>query len=148
LSLDSRFFLRYEWYYTDSEGEHTSDHFSMMVPSYSEVGAKAGATVSKSELYELKQALETRVATAHYMTDEEIEALAAAGSRGIGLVDYSTTGYYVQPYQCTILEDFATNTESVKKIILENYSEGKTYKLKFTTGSSKLTVGVKGTPRI
>jgi hypothetical protein len=31
---------------------------------------------------------------------------------------------------------------------LENYSEGKTYKLKFTTGSSKLTVGVKGTPRI
>lgn len=142
LTQQSKFYLRFVWYYIDDEDEvHSSDHFSMVVPSYAEVGAKAGSSVSKSEIYEIKQALETQVATAHYMDEDEIEEIVGSidpADPRYGLVEYSTPGYYVQPYQCTILEDFASKP---KNIILQSYSEGKTYKLKFRTGSSDVTVG-------
>lgn len=115
LNAKSRFYLRFVWYYIDSDSAvHSSDHFSMVVPSYAEVGAKAGGTVTRSEILELKQALEMDVATAHYITDDELDALAAEAG-DLGLVEYSTPGFYVQPYQCTILEDFGS---SVKNIIL------------------------------
>lgn len=123
LTQQSKFYLRFVWYYLD-DGVHSSDHFSMVVPSYAEVGAKAGSSVSKSEIYEIKQALETQVATASYTTEEDDQ--------------HPIQGYYVNPYQCTILEDFASKP---KNIILQSYSEGKTYKLKFRTGSSDVTVG-------
>ena len=142
LTQQSKFYLRFVWYYIDDEDEvHSSDHFSMVVPSYSEVGAKAGSSVSKSEIYEIKQALETQVATAHYMDEDEIEEIAGGidpSDPRYGLVEYSNPGYYVQPYQCTILEDFASKP---KNIILQSYSEGKTYKLKFRTGSSDVAIG-------
>lgn len=138
LSGDSRFYLRYEWYYVDENNEiHKSDHYSMMVPSFGEVGAKAGASVSKSEIQELKQALEPDVATVSYVSEEEIEELD--GETNTGLVDYPTTGFYIEPHQCSILENFSDNND--KKIIFQSYSEGKTYKMKFSTGSSTLSVG-------
>jgi len=140
LDAQSRFYLRFYWYYADDGVAHQSDHFSMVVPSSTEVGAKAGASVSKSEIYELKQALETDVATAAYLTDEDIEELD--GEADAGLMTYPTPGFYANPFQCTILEDFASST---KKIILQSYSSGKTYKLKFTTGSLALTVGTRPT---
>ncbi len=143
----SRFYLRFVWYYLDysetEPEEHFSDHFSMVVPSYAEVGAKAGAAVTKSEIYDIKQALETQVTTAHFMDDDEIEEITGSISPDdprYGLVDYDQPGFYVEPYQCTILEDFST---SVKNIILQGYAEGKTYKLKFRTGSSAVTVGTR-----
>lgn len=137
LNAKSRFYLRFVWYYIDSDSTvHSSDHFSMVVPSYAEVGAKAGGTASVSELLELKQALEMDVATVHYITDDELDALAAESTEG--LVEYSTPGFYVQPYKCTVLEDFGIN---VKSIILQDYAEGKTYKLKFKTGTSAVTIG-------
>jgi hypothetical protein len=98
----------------------------MVVPSYAEVGANAGSSVSKSEIYEIKQALETQVATASYTTEDDGQ--------------YPIQGYYLQPYQCTILEKFEVNT---KRIILQDYSEGKTYKLKFKTGSSDVSIGTR-----
>lgn len=125
LTQQSKFYLRFVWYYIDDEDEvHSSDHFSMVVPSYAEVGAKAGSSVSKSEIYEIKQALETQVATVSYTIEEDEQ--------------HPIQGYYVNPYQCTILEDFESKP---KNIILQSYSEGKTYKLKFRTGSSDVTVG-------
>lgn len=94
LNAKSRFYLRFVWYYIDSDSTvHSSDHFSMVVPSYAEVGAKAGGTASVSELLELKQALEMDVATVHYITDDELDALAAESTEG--LVEYSTPGFYV-----------------------------------------------------
>lgn len=144
LNAKSRFYLRFVWYYIDSNSVvHSSDHFSMVVPSYAEVGAKAGGSATRSEILELKQALEMNVATVHCITDDELDALAAeAGDAGYGLAEYSTPGFYVQPCQCTILEDFGS---SVKNIILQSYAEGKTYKLKFKTGTSDVTVGKRAT---
>ena len=151
----SRFYLRFVWYYVTYSTEsgtraapaatpeiHQSDHFSMVVPSYAEVGAKAGASISKSELYEIKQALETQVTTAHYMDEDEIEEITGEidpADPRYGLIEYSDPGFYVDPYQCTILEDFEACDD--KNIVLQSYSEGKTYKLKFRTGSSDVTVG-------
>ena len=151
----SRFYLRFVWYYVTYSTEsgtraapaatpeiHQSDHFSMVVPSYAEVGAKAGASISKSELYEIKQALETQVTTAHYMDEDEIEEIIGEidpTDPRYGLIEYSDPGFYVEPYQCTILEDFEACDD--KNIVLQSYSEGKTYKLKFRTGSSDVTVG-------
>lgn len=43
----------------------------MVVPSYAEVGAKAGSSISKSEIYEIKQVFETQVATVSYTTEED-----------------------------------------------------------------------------
>lgn len=40
------------------------------------------------------------------------------------------------------MEDFEANT---KRIILQDYSEGKTYKLKFKTGSSDISIGTSAT---
>ena len=153
----SRFYLRFVWYYVTYSTEsgtrvapaatpeiHQSDHFSMVVPSYAEVGAKAGASISKSELYEIKQALETQVTTAHYMDENEIEEITGEidpDDPRYGLIEYSDPGFYIEPYQCTILEDFGACDD--KNIVLQSYSEGKTYKLKFTTGSSNVTVGTR-----
>lgn len=132
LNANSRFYLRYEWYYEEDGEIHNSDHFSMIVPSFSEVGAKARSQVSKAEIYELKQALETDVATAHFIEDDELDDPMTR------MMTYPSTGFYVNPFQCTILEAFASKT---KKIILQDYTEGKAYKLKFTTGSSNLSIG-------
>lgn len=129
LTQQSKFYLRFVWYYIDAQSEvHSSDHFSMVVPSYAEVGAKAGPSVSKSEIYEIKQAIETQVATASYTTEEDEQ--------------HPFQGYYLQPYQCTILEGFEANT---KRIIFQDYSEGKTYKLKFKTGNSDISIGIRAT---
>jgi len=70
----------------------------------------------------LNQAIETQVVTVEYTNTP----------------DQITPGYRVQPYQCSILKNFSTNP---KNIILQNYSEGKTYKLKFTIGDADLMVG-------
>lgn len=128
LNFQSKFYLRFTWYYIDYSNTnaidvHFSDHFSMVVPSYAEVGAKAGASVSKQELYEIKQVLETQVVTSQYTNDD----------------DHTIDGYYVQPYCCNILENFINADE--KNIILQNYSEGKTYKLKFDVGRSNISIG-------
>ena len=75
------------------------------------------------------------------MDEDEIEEIVGgidSNDPRYGLIEYSSPGYYVQPYQCTILEDFASKP---KNIILQSYSEGKTYKLKFRTGSSDVDIG-------
>lgn len=64
----------------------------MVVPGYAEVGAKAGAAASKADLAEVKQALETDVTTAAYVSESEIAVMD--GASDIGITDYPTTGYY------------------------------------------------------
>ena len=64
----------------------------MVVPGYAEVGAKAGAAASKAELAEVRQDLETDVATARYISESEMTVMD--GASDVGVTDYPTTGYY------------------------------------------------------
>ena len=42
-------FISYSWYYIENGEEHISDIYSIVVPSYTEVGANASDYISKSE---------------------------------------------------------------------------------------------------
>jgi hypothetical protein len=44
-----RLFISYEWYYTEDGVDRISDIYSMVVPSYTEVGANASDYISKTE---------------------------------------------------------------------------------------------------
>lgn len=95
--IGSRFYLKYEWYYKDGAGiEHTSDKFSMVVPSYAEVGAKAGGTASKADVVDIKQSIETDVTTAKHMDTNDISEMD--GKTDAGVADYTATGYYACPF--------------------------------------------------
>jgi hypothetical protein len=49
----SKLFLLYEWYYSDGSSRHASDRYSVVVPSYTEVGANASDYVTKTQHDEL-----------------------------------------------------------------------------------------------
>ena len=123
LDASSRFYLRFHWYYVDRDESgnvsavHASDHFSMAVPGYSEVGAKAGAAAGVKQIYELRQMIEIDTTVADY--DEN-------------------AGYRVNPYQCATLRDFETCDD--RTIVLQDYTPGKTYKFKFSTGDDPVAV--------
>ena len=121
LEIGSQFYLKYIWYYVEDGQTSKSDEYSMIVPCFAEVGAKAGAMAAAAQ------------------------SLGCSNCFDVSSVNYSDAGqqpvpgFYVKPQQCSVLDGFA-NSQS-RAIVLQDYSQTKTYKLKFKTGASSIVIG-------
>lgn len=107
-------YLKYTWYYEDDSGiEHSSDPYSMIYPSYSETGANSNNSVGKNEFQKLVQNVIVETYLASY--DEYLQ----------GSYKCFSTKY-------NILQN---DVEDQDVIILCEYNEHKTYKIKFKVNS-------------
>ena len=109
-----RLFISYRWYYETESGEHNSDIYSIVIPSYTEVGANASDYVSKQQFEELNQYVKKDTYQSQ-LTDDMY-------------VCYATKTNVIQ-------EELSGEVE----IVLDSFSKSNQYDLKFKTGNQPVS---------
>lgn len=107
----SRLFITYEWYYKTDDDIHISDKYSIVVPSYTEVGANASDYVSKKQFEELKQDFRKESAQSQLQEDDMF-------------VCYSNKTNILSGYQNGEVD-----------LILDDFDKSNQYDIKFKTGT-------------
>ena len=109
-----RLFISYKWYYETESGEHNSDAYSIVVPSYTEVGANASDYVSKQQFEELNQYVKKDTYQSQFTDDM--------------YVCYATKTNVIQ-------EELTGEVE----IVLDSFSKSNQYDIKFKTGNQPVS---------
>jgi hypothetical protein len=110
-----RLFISYKWYYETESGEHNSDAYSIVVPSYTEVGANASDYVSKQQFDHLKQEIKKESFQASLQEDDMF-------------VCYSNKTNVLSGEQNGEVD-----------VVLDNFDKANQYDIKFKTGSQPVT---------
>jgi hypothetical protein len=110
----SQLFLMYEWYHSDGSTRHVSDRYSIVVPSYTEVGANASDYVTKTQYDEL-----------------QMEILKPSN------VAENTNDMFV--CHSNKMNEIADTLNGTVQILLEDFSFDRQYDIKFTTGDEAVT---------
>jgi hypothetical protein len=109
-----RLYISYTWYYTDDNGvEHVSDSYSIVVPSYTEVGANSSDYVTKEQYEELNSKIRKDTYTSELQNDM----------------------YMCYTNKTNIIQGELTGEVEV---ILNDFSKNNQYDIKFKTGSSSV----------
>ena len=107
-----KLFISYSWYYIENGEEHISDTYSIVVPSYTEVGANASDYISKTE---------------H-------ELLASEIRKDAYILELNEDDMYVCYSNKTNI--FDTVLAGDIQIILDAFALNKQYDIKFTAGDN------------
>lgn len=110
----NKLYIIYEWHYSIDNQDYISDRYSIVVPSYTEVGANASDYVTKKQHIEL----ESEIFKDTYAVEKQENNMYVCYSNKFNVISEMLTG--------------------TTQIILDSFNKNRQYDIQFKTGDSKV----------